>query len=71
MGEVIAFRQMARRTRKMMEPPTSGAQILFFLGVRYMRMDDATADRLSAQMLIDHEHDRPSGGGKRKRRARA
>lgn len=70
MGEIIAFRQDARRLRKTLETPPGGAQILFFLGVRYMRMDEAMVDRLARQSIMDREHDRP-GGGKRKRRARA
>lgn len=71
MGEIIAFRHAARRAGKTVEAPPGGAQILFFLGVRYSRMDDATVDRLARQAMVDWEHDRPTGGGKRKRRARA
>ena len=67
MGEVIAFRQRARRASHISDMPAGGAQILFFLGVRYMRMDDAMINRLALQALSDC-HDRPSGGGKRKRR---
>jgi hypothetical protein len=60
MGEVIAF-QKREKPRHASEPPTDGAQILFFLGVRYVRMEDAG------------EYHAPGGGprrgGKRKRRA--
>lgn len=40
MGEVVAFRIRERNSRHASEPPTGDAQILFFLGVRYMRMDE-------------------------------
>ncbi|MGJ0509824.1 MAG: hypothetical protein ACR652_22410 [Methylocystis sp.] len=66
MGEVIAFRMRGTSSREMREPPTGGAQILFFLGVRYIRMDDPlqTCDSRAPG-------GRPRGGGKRKGRARA
>lgn len=40
MGEVVAFRIRERESRQASEPPTGDAQILFFLGVRYMRMEE-------------------------------
>lgn len=69
MGEVVAFRSRARGARRISETPGGEAQILFFLGVRYMRMDDALAARLSHP--APDVCGKPSGGGKRKRRARA
>ena len=70
MGEIVAFKKSAWRNRKTSgDAAEGGAQILFFLGVRYQRMDDATAERLTRE--ANERHDRPSGGGKRKRRARA
>jgi hypothetical protein len=62
MGEVIAFRKSARPSRRASEPPTGDAQILFFLGVRYVRMDDCQSHAPGGG---------PRGGGKGKRRARA
>ncbi len=39
MGELIAFKERPRR--KTVEPaPAEGAQILFFLGVRYCRQEE-------------------------------
>jgi hypothetical protein len=70
MGEVIAFRKRAKSTRQNSEPPTGDAQILFFLGVRYMRMDEAKEPR--GAFSPDHgEGQGPRGGKKRKTRARA
>ncbi len=63
MGEVIAFR-MREKTPRLSEPPTGGAQILFFLGVRYMRPDQP-ADTAPGSRPGPH------GGRKRKNRARA
>lgn len=40
MGEVVAFRTREKSSRRDGEPPTGDAQILFFLGVRYMRADE-------------------------------
>jgi hypothetical protein len=48
MGTVIAFQTRARSARKSSEGPGSDAQILFFPGVRYMRMDDARAAQARA-----------------------
>ncbi len=48
MGKVIAFRSSAKRIRPgYAQAPPGDAQILFFLGVRYSRMEDppnATSD---------------------------
>jgi hypothetical protein len=55
MGEIIAF---GARSRAAAPPPAPGeAQILFFLGVRYVR-DEPTKPAPRAR-----------GGGKRKKRA--
>ncbi|HEY8261625.1 MAG TPA: hypothetical protein VIG55_10475 [Methylosinus sp.] len=56
MGEIIAF---GARSRAAARPPAAGeAQILFFLGVRYVR-DEPTKRSPRAR----------GGGGKRKKRA--
>lgn len=66
MGQVIAFRP---RAKTLQQPPAAmagGAQILFFLGVRYSRMEE---DR---NHPASREPDQDSGqGGGRKRRKRA
>lgn len=67
MGEVIAFRANAKQARRAAAPPAGDAQILFFLGVRYVRVDDpSTYDTRTPEA-----RNTPSGGKKRKRRARA
>lgn len=40
MGEIVAFRIRDRASRHASEPPTGDAQILFFLGVRYTRLEE-------------------------------
>jgi hypothetical protein len=40
MGEIVAFRKREKASRRASEPPTGDAQILFFLGVRYMRVEE-------------------------------
>lgn len=66
MGEVIAFDTGVRRARRKVETGTGEAQILFFLGVRYMRVEEPNepAPRRASGGA------KPTGG-KRKRRARA
>jgi hypothetical protein len=44
MGEVVALRSEARR-RALAAPPEGPAQILFFLGVRYVREGDDSETR--------------------------
>ncbi|HEY8124744.1 MAG TPA: hypothetical protein VIF88_04905 [Methylocystis sp.] len=66
MGKVIAFQP---RLRGASIAPEGGAQILFFLGVRYVRMDDALVNH-AAQPAPD-SCGAPPGGGKRRRRVRA
>ena len=66
MGQVIAFRARAKTPRQESEPIMGDAQILFFLGVRYCRIDEADA------LQVEQAPDRDSGqGGGRKRRKRA
>ncbi len=66
MGEVVAFLPRERIPRHASAPPTGGAQILFFLGVRYMRMEETPGP------VETHRPGRgPCGGKKRKSRARA
>lgn len=69
MGDVIDFRKREKRSRRDNEPPTGDAQILFFLGVQYVRVDD-TQQRVDggASPTVNRG---PSGGKRRKRRASA
>jgi hypothetical protein len=67
MGEVVAFRMRARKPREDSAPPSGDAQILFFLGVRYARIEDPA----DAQGVAPDEGRGPHGGKKRKSRARA
>ncbi len=69
MGEVVAFRMREKRSREMCAPPMGDAQILFFLGVRYARMEEPQGT-LSPDHGEGHGHG-PRGGKKRKARARA
>jgi hypothetical protein len=66
MGEIIAFRMREKRARAGSAAPAGGAQILFFLGVRYVRMDEPPAT-----LLAPDKGRGPAGGKKRKSRARA
>jgi hypothetical protein len=70
MGEVVAFRAPGRTARKDLEPPTGGAQILFFLGVRYERQEESQGPQ-DAASPDEREGRGPRGGKKRKARARA
>ena len=67
MGEVIAFQNRVKSARRRVDPQPGGAQILFFLGVRYLRMDEppGAAERTQA------ESSGPGRRKKRKARARA
>jgi hypothetical protein len=68
MGQIIAFQTRSHEARRAPPPPGGEAQILFFLGVRYLRMEDSQP---SAGGLAPDSGDRSNGGKKRKRRARA
>ncbi|WP_442754325.1 hypothetical protein ACNHKD_15210 [Methylocystis sp. JAN1] len=74
MGEVVAFRRREKSSRDEGAPSVGDAQILFFLGVRYARMDaplDA-GETLSPDRGEGRSHGQgPRGGKKRKARARA
>jgi hypothetical protein len=62
MGEIIAFPSTARPAAS--APATPGeAQILFFLGVRYERLDEAAA--------APQNRGKAAGRGPRKRKRRA
>jgi hypothetical protein len=66
MGEVLAFRPRTESAAP--ARPEGGAQILFFLGVRYMRMEDP----LNGDAPFDAGGaDEPPANGARKRRRRA
>lgn len=69
MGEVIPFQTRGGKSRAGVDSaPTSGeAQILFFLGVRYERLEDARPEK-AVSPGAGHG---PRGGRKRKSRARA
>lgn len=63
MGEIIAFPANARPANAARTPPPGGAaRILFFLGVRYVRLDDATTTN------APHERGGEAGRGKKRRR---
>ncbi len=65
MGEVIAFGMREKTPRRASGSPTGDAQILFFLGVRYMRMDEP-----SGAFGTHAPGAGPQGGKKRKSRVR-
>jgi hypothetical protein len=72
MGEVVAFRLRAKSSREPRATPSGDAQILFFLGVRYARMDEPHgACETAAPDRGQGRGHGPSGGKKRKSRARA
>jgi hypothetical protein len=68
MGEVVAFQARAKCARIGASPSDGEAQILFFLGVRYMRMEESA--NASGEMSPERS-DTPRGRGRRKSRARA
>ena len=66
MGQIVYLESRARPIRP--TPPVQGdAQILFFLGVRYMRMDEYSAPTSDSPTGNSGDN---TGGRKRKRRAR-
>ncbi len=65
MAEIIPLRPGARPAREV--PPPEGAQILFFLGVRYSRIEESEETQRPARDPHGEDH----GGKKRRRRARA
>lgn len=68
MGDVVEFRKREKRSRQNSEPPMGDAQILFFLGVRYVHMEEPRGVGGGASPT----HGRgPSGGKRRKGRASA
>jgi hypothetical protein len=74
MGEVVAFRMREKSSRDENAPPAGDAQILFFLGVRYTRMDapQDACETLSPDSGEGRGHGHgPRGGKKRKSRVRA
>jgi hypothetical protein len=68
MGKVIAFQPRLRGALKRGEAQQRDAQILFFLGVRYVRMEDAL---VNPQETPAPESCGAPRGGKRRRRVRA
>jgi len=70
MGEIVAFRQRAASASPAPIRPDGEAQILFFLGVRYVRMDEAQETAPRDEMGGAHDP-RTNRGGKRRRRAKA
>lgn len=63
MAQIISLQARARAPRR--TAPAKGAQILFFTGVRYMRIEDYSPSQTDSPGRCD------GGGKKRKRRARA
>ena len=49
MAEILEFRAPPRSEHEVEKRYAESAQILFFTGVRYMRMDDGDAIRLGAR----------------------
>ena len=68
MGQIIALRTRAKTPRRQSEPVAGGAQILFFLGVRYSRMED---ERDFPAVQAPDLDSGQGGGRKRRKRARA
>lgn len=69
MGKVIAFQPRTRGASIRNVVQQRDAQILFFLGVRYVRVDDAVVNE--AAKPAPKSCGAPPGGGKRRRRFRA
>lgn len=68
MGQIIAFRPRAKTPQYPAAPVAGGAEILFFLGVRYCRMEEEQG------VPTTQAPDQDSGQGvgrKRRKRARA
>jgi hypothetical protein len=65
MGEIVAFRIREKASRRASESPTGDAQILFFLGVRYVRMDEPP------ETCTPGAASGPGPGAVRKRKSRA
>lgn len=70
MGEVVAFRMREKDAREGRAPPIGDAEILFFLGVRYARMEEPREAR-GTRPPDEDKGQGPRGGKKRKSRARA
>ncbi len=68
MGKVIAFQPRLRGASKRGDVQQRDAQILFFLGVRYVRMEDAL---VNPKETPAPESCGAPPGGKRRRRVRA
>jgi len=66
MAEIIPLHAGAREAQRT-PPPSEGAQILFFLGVRYCRIEEPEEPRRPAKKPPNED----DGGKKRRRRARA
>jgi hypothetical protein len=65
MAQIISLQSRMRPPRQP-APAGDGARILFFMGVRYMRIEEYSPSTTDAPSRGDGR-----GGGKRKRRARA
>ncbi len=68
MGQIIAFKPRAKTPQHLAAPVAGGAEILFFLGVRYCRMEEEQGPPTT------RAPDQESGQGvgrKRRKRARA
>ncbi|HEY8066461.1 MAG TPA: hypothetical protein VIF40_17320 [Methylosinus sp.] len=66
MGEIIAFSSKARPAAAA-PPLVGGAQILFFLGVRYVRQEDAADAAKESAAAKDAATKAPSGRGDQRR----
>jgi hypothetical protein len=69
MGELILFRPQSGRMTAINGPPQSGAQIMFFTGVRYERMAEAqTSASDGGAEPTPKESVGKSGRGRKRRR---
>jgi hypothetical protein len=67
MGEIVAFQAPKRRS---LTPPSGGAAILFFTGVRYQRaIDEPTAPFVEADARRNRGKRKGDSAGKRRRRS--
>ena len=65
MAEIIPLRSGARAARPA-PPPSEGAQILFFLGVRYCRIEEPEEPRRPASTPRGENHDGKKGRPRRR-----
>ena len=63
MDNIVSFGPNRSRPRRLLDVPRSGAQILFFTGVRYCREQDGSlADVPEAHVIRDHQRRNADSG---------